>query len=144
MSSKSVRTNQYLPETQANIDIRGAVSEINLSDEARELNSTLIQMKTLARTLLVEIESLTLTQCREIESGLDFYEMVKLFEINLIERALLKTGGHQRRAARILGLRAGTLSAKMKLYDIKAKSESETGSHEGRLANAAEWHELIS
>ena len=40
------------------------------------------------------------SQYAEIENGFDFYEEVSRFEIELINRALLQTGGHQVRAAK--------------------------------------------
>jgi DNA-binding NtrC family response regulator len=39
---------------------------------------------------------------------------VRRFEIDLIRRALDQTGGHQSRAARLLGLNATTLNSKIK------------------------------
>ena len=41
----------------------------------------------------------------DISRGVNFYEEVKRFEIDLIQRALDQTGGHQSRAARLLGLK---------------------------------------
>lgn len=50
----------------------------------------------------------------DIARGVNFYEEVKRFEIDLICRALDQTGGHQSRAARLLGLNATTLNSKIK------------------------------
>jgi len=55
--------------------------------------------------------------------GVNFYDEVKRFEIDLIRRALDQTGGHQSRAARLLGLNATTLNSKIKTYNILTKSE---------------------
>jgi len=54
----------------------------------------------------------------DIARGVNFYEEVKRFEIDLICRALDQTGGHQSRAARLLGLNATTLNSKIKTYKI--------------------------
>jgi DNA-binding NtrC family response regulator len=54
----------------------------------------------------------------DIARGVSFYEEVKRFEIDLIRRALEQTGGHQSRAARLLGLNATTLNSKIKGYNI--------------------------
>jgi DNA-binding NtrC family response regulator len=54
----------------------------------------------------------------DIARGVNFYEEVKRFEIDLIQRALDQTGGHQSRAARLLGLNATTLNSKIKTYNI--------------------------
>ena len=54
----------------------------------------------------------------DIAQGVTFYDEVKKFEIDLIQRALDQTGGHQSRAARLLGLNATTLNSKIKSYNI--------------------------
>lgn len=58
----------------------------------------------------------------DISRGLNFYEEVRRFEIDLIRRALDQTGGHQSRAARLLGLNATTLNSKIKAYNILVRS----------------------
>lgn len=57
-----------------------------------------------------------------IGRGVNFYDEVKRFEIDLIRRALDQTGGHQSRAARLLGLNATTLNSKIKTYNIHTRS----------------------
>ena len=57
----------------------------------------------------------------DLSRGVSFYEEVKKFEIDLIRRALEQTGGHQSRAARLLGLNATTLNSKIKGYNIGAR-----------------------
>ena len=54
----------------------------------------------------------------DISRGVNFYEEVRRFETDLIQRALEQTGGHQSRAARLLGLNATTLNSKIKTYNI--------------------------
>ncbi len=54
----------------------------------------------------------------DISQGVAFYDEVKRFEIDLIQRALDQTAGHQSRAARLLGLNATTLNSKIKSYNI--------------------------
>lgn len=54
----------------------------------------------------------------DISRGVNFYDEVKKYEIDLIRRALNQTGGHQSRAARLLGLNATTLNSKIKNYNI--------------------------
>src|SRR6476661_3977104 len=55
----------------------------------------------------------------DLAKGANFYDEVKKFEIDLIRRALDQTGGHQSRAARLLGLNATTLNSKIKSYNIQ-------------------------
>jgi DNA-binding NtrC family response regulator len=57
----------------------------------------------------------------DLSRGVSFYEEVKKFEIDLIRRALEQTGGHQSRAARLLGLNATTLNSKIKGYNIGSR-----------------------
>jgi DNA-binding NtrC family response regulator len=54
----------------------------------------------------------------DISRGINFYDEVRRFETDLIRRALDQTGGHQSRAARLLGLNATTLNSKIKSYNI--------------------------
>lgn len=57
----------------------------------------------------------------DLARGVNFYDEVKKFEIDLIRRALDQTGGHQSRAARLLGLNATTLNSKIKSYNISSR-----------------------
>jgi len=57
----------------------------------------------------------------DISHGVMFYDEVKRFEVDLIQRALQQTGGHQSRAARLLGLNATTLNSKIKSYNIPTR-----------------------
>jgi DNA-binding NtrC family response regulator len=54
----------------------------------------------------------------DIARGVNFYDEVRSFEIDLIRRALDQTAGHQSRAAQLLGLNATTLNSKIKAYNI--------------------------
>ena len=58
----------------------------------------------------------------DIARGVNFYDEVRRFEIDLIRRALDQTAGHQSRAARLLGLNATTLNSKIKSYNIPPRS----------------------
>jgi transcriptional regulator with GAF, ATPase, and Fis domain len=58
----------------------------------------------------------------DIGRGVNFYDEVRRFEIDLIRRALEQTGGHQSRAARLLGMNATTLNSKIKAYNIDPRS----------------------
>ncbi|MDQ3219345.1 MAG: sigma-54 dependent transcriptional regulator [Acidobacteriota bacterium] len=58
----------------------------------------------------------------DIARGVNFYDEVKKFEVDIIRRALDQTGGHQSRAARLLGLNATTLNSKIKGYNILTRS----------------------
>ncbi|MDQ3688380.1 MAG: sigma-54 dependent transcriptional regulator [Acidobacteriota bacterium] len=62
------------------------------------------------------------TPAVDMGRGVNFYDEVRRFEIDLIRRALDQTGGHQSRAARLLGMNATTLNSKIKTYNIQLRS----------------------
>ncbi len=73
------------------------------------------------------------TQAREPASGaerpdapaeMSFYDEVRRFEIGLITRALRRAHGNQRAAAQLLGLKATTLNAKMKQYQMRGNDRA--------------------
>jgi len=63
-------------------------------------------------------EGASTSAVQNIGRGVNFYDEVRRFEIDLIRRALEQTGGHQSRAARLLGMNATTLNSKIKTYNI--------------------------
>jgi len=86
------------------------------------MDSGISLIRSLATTLLSEIDSLP-----EIDTTLEssgsvvvLSEMVRDFEIKLIRTALLRTGGNQRRAAFLLGVKTTTLHNKIKMYGIES------------------------
>lgn len=83
-----------------------------------EYNLPLI--RALATTLLSEIDTVgNGNQTFSQDEPFSLNEKVREFEVKLIRAALLKTGGNQRRAASLLGLKVTTLNNKIKSYDIK-------------------------
>ena len=79
---------------------------------------------------LAEVETLGVRRDLEIEHGLNLREEVRRFEIDLIKCALQRTGGHQGRAAALLGVKATTLNAKIKLYQLQTKHFRRAFEHE--------------
>ncbi len=78
-------------------------------------------LKEVARGLLHQLETLKRgTSADQIERR-NLHDEVREFEIDLINNALAKTQGHQRKAARLLGLKVTTLNAKMKRYNIMSR-----------------------
>jgi DNA-binding NtrC family response regulator len=75
-------------------------------------------LKELTLALLQEVETLKGGADYEGRAGVNFNEEVRRFESDLIRWALLRTGGHQRRAARLLNMKVTTLNAKIKRYGI--------------------------
>jgi DNA-binding protein Fis len=110
----------------------GAKSSRQNSKEAREvhkvssrqadnpaLNLRVRFLRELAQSLLEELRGLSRTGRQlHVEQGIDLYDEVSRFETELICCALQHTGGHQVRAARLLGLKTTTLNNKIKHYKI--------------------------
>jgi DNA-binding NtrC family response regulator len=55
----------------------------------------------------------------DLSRGISFYDEVNRFQIDLIRRALEITGGHQSRAAKLLGMNTTTLNSKIKYYRLR-------------------------
>jgi DNA-binding NtrC family response regulator len=87
------------------------------SEQAASLK--LRTLSELTHALLEEVESLKGYAPQESKSSVDFADEVRRFETDLIHWALMRTGGHQRRAARLLNLKVTTLNAKIKRYRIQ-------------------------
>ena len=83
------------------------------------MDSGVSLIRALATTLLTEIDSLTSDEAFNKDAdSFDLNNRVREFEIKLIRAALLRSGGNQRRAASILGLKTTTLHNKIKSYGL--------------------------
>jgi DNA-binding NtrC family response regulator len=78
-------------------------------------------LRELTTVLAEQVQSLNVPQPINIQGGINLHDEVRRFEIEMIKSALLFTNGHQRAAARLLGLKPTTLNAKLKLYKITFK-----------------------
>jgi DNA-binding NtrC family response regulator len=82
------------------------------------------QLVTLAKALAREIETLKAELSKDDKriafnrDGINFYDEVERYEIELIRNALNQCGGNQTRAAKLLHLKSTTLNAKMKHYGL--------------------------
>ena len=92
-----------------------------------ELEYRVQQLTLLAKALASEIETLQaeLSSDRKLdmpveidEQGVDFYNEIERYEIELIKSALNHCGGNQSQAARLLHMKSTTLNAKMKHYGL--------------------------
>lgn len=84
------------------------------------MDSNLSLIKALATTLLSEIDSWNENQQILLsEARFDLNEKVREFEIKLIKAALVKTGGNQRQAANLLGIKPTTLHNKIRTLEIQ-------------------------
>lgn len=86
--------------------------------------------RTAVEPVLLVIEELARQLCEQLElleppaeagpaMPLKLFDETRRFEANLITQALAMTGGHQHRAARLLGILPTTLHEKMKRYGIR-------------------------
>ena len=83
-----------------------------------EIGVMLEGLTSLAWALRDEVEALLPPAAFNVKDGIDFYFEVEKFEIDLIQRALDRTGGHQTRAAYLLKIKVTTLNSKIKRYHI--------------------------
>ncbi|HLO00098.1 MAG TPA: helix-turn-helix domain-containing protein [Pyrinomonadaceae bacterium] len=72
--------------------------------------------------MISRIESLG----KDGSTDLNLQREVHRFEAELIRMALVETGGRQRRAARLLGMKATTLSTKIKRHRIPIGASIDT------------------
>lgn len=91
-----------------------------MRDEA--FDSRLSSLRDVAIELLNAVEALKTNKNGSADKKLNLYEEVKRFETELINAALVRTGGNQSRAARLLGVKHTTLNAKIKRYGINFTS----------------------
>lgn len=94
----------------------GLGSRLALHDNA--VLTRMEMLKNVALNLLKEVQVLSTLEAADIVRGIQFYDEVERFERELLTRALELTGGHQVRAARLLGLKVTTLNSKVKRYQI--------------------------
>jgi DNA-binding NtrC family response regulator len=97
----------------------------NQNENSPVVNNHLEALKLLSLSLLKEVEALnsnSKTQTEmldEVKDGkIDLDKEVQKYEVELIRCALVRTGGRQRRAAKLLNVKISTLNAKIKRYGI--------------------------
>lgn len=76
-------------------------------------------LRSMVRSLLHEAALRTQPVQIDPENGIDFYDHVARYEVQLIESALEAAGGRQNRAAKLLNMRTSTLCSKMKHLNIR-------------------------
>jgi Response regulator containing CheY-like receiver, AAA-type ATPase, and DNA-binding domains len=79
-------------------------------------------LKNIVLALAEEIESLEAVRTVNLRRGINLHEEMRLFEIHLIQSALERTGGHQTRAAQMLGINLTTLHNKLKRLNISPEA----------------------
>jgi transcriptional regulator with GAF, ATPase, and Fis domain len=69
------------------------------------------------------------------EADLSLQAMVRRFEAELIRQALMRTGGKQRQAARLLGEKKTTLNAKILRYGIRVEEPGSQSAGRSSVSN---------
>ncbi len=75
-------------------------------------------MRSIARTLDFNATNYSSVLDFHGERGVNFYDEVMKFEIDLLTQALARVSGNQRAAARLLSMKTTTLNSKVKLYRL--------------------------
>lgn len=88
-----------------------------VSVSSDEPHNRLDALRMLLQQVENEIDAIGHTR-PELDGPVDFFQQVEQFEIELIRSALRRTGGHQSRASKLLGLSCTTLNSKIKRYGI--------------------------
>src|SRR5690349_10945351 len=94
-------------------------------DDPTVTDEKLAMLKEIAAGLIDEIDGLLRVQKLDLSfdlgDGIDLPDEMRKFEMHFIRSALERTGGHQTRAARLLGIRLTTLNQKLKKFGIDAR-----------------------
>ncbi len=90
------------------------------------MNNKFEALRVLANSILTEVASLEQDRDIMAKTDIDLSNEVQRFETNIIKCALVRTGGRQRQAARLLHLKPTTLHAKMKRYGILQSDSDES------------------
>jgi len=91
--------------------------------DAQVFKEKLDVLKQIALALMEEVEALEFVRSVNIRRGINLHDEMRRFEIHLIQSALERTGGHQTRAAQLLGINLTTLHNKLKRLNISPNIE---------------------
>ncbi len=90
-------------------------------------------LRDIALRLIEELDALEFVRSVNIRRGINLHEEMRTFEVHLVQSALERTGGHQTRAAQLLGINLTTLHNKVKRLNISPEN----------IVNAPVLHEDI-
>ena len=121
--------------TRSNLSLENLSKSRLLPPTIEEIR--IASLKVLALTLLRQVESLEEQVGAENTPQLNLQKEVQRFEEAIIRSALAKTGGRQRRAARLLGLKVTTLNTKIKRHKI-CLAKTQIGNDTPALRNEIE------
>jgi|GEM_PF-2239860 len=108
-----------LPLPRANEHAKASNGDAARNNLGTGIEVRISSLKVLSLTLLAEVESLERQAADgNVSDDFDLQAEVRRFEAELIRNALVRTGGRQRRAARLLGMKVTTLNTKIRRYKI--------------------------
>jgi DNA-binding NtrC family response regulator len=90
--------------------------------DAQMFKRKLEVLKDVVFILVNEIEALENVRSVNLSKGINLHEEMRMFEVHLIQSALERTGGHQTRAAQLLGINLTTLHNKLKRLNISPEN----------------------
>jgi len=93
------------------------IDQINSAD-VRLLELKFELLHDISLQLVEEIESLGSVRTVNLSRGISLPDEIRAFETHLIQSALERTGGHQTKAAQLLGINLTTLHNKLKRLNI--------------------------
>jgi len=103
-------------------------------ERSRQINR-IDALKVLIRSLLDHLDDLTQPGAPSEAGDLSLQAMVRHFEAELIRHALIRTGGKQRQAARLLGEKKTTLNAKILRYGIRVEDPNTQSPDNGSVSD---------
>lgn len=112
--------------------------------DAQVFKRKLDVLKEIAFALVEEIESLEAVRTVNLRRGINLPDEMRHFEIHLIQSALERTGGHQTRAAQLLGINLTTLHNKLKRLEISPNIRVDAPVLHEDLASARANVEILS
>ena len=110
-----------IEELRRKLVLLDSLSE-NTSNDGAAVDGRMIILKEILSSILDQMETTRNVRSVSLRRGIDLYDEVRRFEIDLIESALEQTKGNQARAARLLGINQTTLNQKIKRYNISASN----------------------
>ena len=116
------------------IQIARPAADVNADLERSRQINRIDALKVLIRSLLDHLDDLTQTGPAS-EADLSLQAMVRRFEAELIRQALMRTGGKQRQAARLLGEKKTTLNAKILRYGIRVEEPGSQSADRSRVSS---------
>jgi len=105
----------------------------NLDSETAQRLDRIDALKILIRSLLDQLDYLTEPGVSGDEPDLSLQALVRRFEAEIIRQALMRTGGKQRQAARLLGEKKTTLNAKIMRYGIRVETRDAQSTNAGSV-----------